>query len=194
MTPQIWGELLKVCISNVYLNKIVGEDMSRSKSSNRDKAFDENENLFINENLGLTEKQKLFCENYLISLNATQAAINAGYSEKNADKIGSELLGKTRVSNYIKKRMETKITDLIASQDEVLKFLTSAMRGKEIDETVVVEGQGKGLSKTKILKLKISSKDRIRAAELLGKRYQIFTDKVKTEGDIIIFSGEENLE
>ena len=55
--------------------------------------------------MALTQKQKLFIDEYLIDLNATQAAIRAGYSPNNADKIGSELLGKTRVSDAIKTAM-----------------------------------------------------------------------------------------
>lgn len=78
----------------------------------------------------LTERQKRFCDEYLIDLNATQAAIRAGYSEKTAQNIWKENLTKP----YIKKRIEAHIAEkesqLIATQDVVLRYLTSVMRSK----------------------------------------------------------------
>ena len=84
----------------------------------------------------MTEKQKLFCEEYLISLNATQAAIKAGYSEKTAYSIGNENLKKPEIQEYIQKRLKEKEDALIAKQDEVLKTLTAVMR-REKPETVL---------------------------------------------------------
>lgn len=78
----------------------------------------------------LTERQKRFCDEYLFDLNATQAAIRAGYSEKTAQNIWKENLTKP----YIKKRIEARIAEkesqLIATQDVVLRYLTSVMRSK----------------------------------------------------------------
>ena len=85
----------------------------------------------------MTEKQKLFCEEYLIDLNATQAALRAGYSEKTAYSIGNENLKKPEIQEYIQKRLKEKEDALIAKQDEVLKTLTAVMR-REKPETVVV--------------------------------------------------------
>ena len=78
----------------------------------------------------LTPKQKRFCDEYLIDLNATQAAIRAGYSKKTAYSIGQENLKKPEINAHIEKRMEEKEEALIAKQDEVLKYLTAVMRGK----------------------------------------------------------------
>lgn len=97
----------------------------------------------------LTEKQKRFCDEYLIDLNATQAAIRAGYSKKNADKIGSELLGKTRVAEYIQKRKQDRIERTEVTQDFVIKELmamasvnaTDYATVIEKDATTMVEGQ-----------------------------------------------------
>ena len=83
----------------------------------------------------MTEKQKLFCEEYLIDLNATQAALRAGYSEKTAYSIGNENLKKPEIQEYIQKRLKEKEDALIAKQDEVLKTLTAVMR-REKPETV----------------------------------------------------------
>lgn len=73
--------------------------------------------------MALTEKQKRFCDEYLIDLNATQAAIRAGYSVKNADKIGSELLGKTRVSETISRKIAERSKRTGINQDRVIQEL-----------------------------------------------------------------------
>ena len=86
---------------------------------------------------GLTEKQRRFCDEYLIDLNATQAAIRAGYSPKTAAAIAAENLTKPKVTENIKKRMDEKEDALIAKQDEVRKYLTAVMR-REMKEFVVV--------------------------------------------------------
>ncbi|NZA39551.1 terminase small subunit [Eubacterium callanderi] len=132
----------------------------------------------------LTEKQKRFCDEYLIDLNATQAAIRAGYSGKNARNIASENLAKPNIKKYIEDRMAQKATKLIADQDEVLKYLTGVMRNEESEEVVIVEGTGDGCSEARVIKKDASIKDRVKAAELLGKRYSLFTDKVDLNADM----------
>ena len=94
----------------------------------------------------MTNKQKRFCDEYLIDLNATQSAIRAGYSPKTARFIGQENLTKPNIKAYIEERMAEKEKELIASQDEVLRYLTSVMRGQSESEIVVVEGCGDGVS------------------------------------------------
>lgn len=132
----------------------------------------------------LTAKQRRFCNEYLIDLNATQAAIRAGYSEKNARNIASENLAKPNIKAYIDERMAEKESQLIATQDEVLKYLTSVLRGESQSTEIVVEGTGDGCSEARTLKKEPSEKDRLRAAELLGKRYGLYTDKVETDVDM----------
>lgn len=132
----------------------------------------------------LTAKQQRFCDEYLIDLNATQAAIRAGYSEKNARNIASENLAKPNISEYIKKRMAEKEKSLIADQDEVLRYLTSVLRGESQSTEIVVEGIGEGCSVARTIQKEPSEKDRLKAAELLGKRYGLYTDRVETEVDM----------
>lgn len=134
----------------------------------------------------LTAKQRRFCDEYLIDLNATQAAIRAGYSEKNARNIASENLAKPNIKAYIDERMAEKESQLIATQDEVLKYLTSVLRGESQSTEIVVEGTGDGCSEARTLKKEPSEKDRLRAAELLGKRYGLYTDKVETDVDVAL--------
>ena len=124
----------------------------------------------------LTIKQKRFADEYIISGNATQAAINAGY--KNGVS-GRENLQKPTIKKYIDERLKEHEEEQIAKQDEILKYLTSVMRGEEKEETLSKnEFGGEDISK-----IQVSAKDRIKAAELLGKRYGAWTDKLEVEAE-----------
>lgn len=148
----------------------------------------------------LTAKQQLFCDEYLIDLNATQAAIRAGYSKKTARVIGQENLTKPAIKEYIEKRMAEKEKALIADQDEVMKYLTSVMR-RELTEHVVVtlveekstyepDDEGKMRKQTvksekpEIVEIPARLADANKAAELLGKAYALFTDKLEADMDM----------
>lgn len=132
----------------------------------------------------MTAKQKRFCDEYLIDLNATQAAIRAGYSKRTANRIGTENLSKPVIRAYIDERMKEKESELIADQDEVLRYLTSVLRGDSQGTEIVVEGTGEGCSAARTITKEPSEKDRLRAAELLGKRYGLYTDKIETDVDM----------
>ena len=131
----------------------------------------------------LTEKQKRFCDEYIIDCNATQAAIRAGYSENSAKEIGAENLTKPLIKSYIDARMAEKRKPIIATQDEVLAYLTSVLRGESQGTEVVVEGTGNGFSQAREMQKKPSEKERMKAAELLGKRYGTFTERIKVDVD-----------
>ena len=132
----------------------------------------------------MTAKQQRFCDEYLIDLNATQAAIRAGYSEKYAHTNANKLLQITTIQAFIKERMSEKESKLIADQDEVLKYLTSVMRGETQAEIVVVEGTGDGCSEARAMQKAPDEKERLKAAELLGKRYGLYTEKVEQQIDM----------
>lgn len=132
----------------------------------------------------LTAKQKIFCDEYIISLNATQAAIKAGYAEKTAYAIGAENLKKPKIQSYISERMEQKESSLIATQDEVLQYLTSVLRGESQTTDTVLVGIGDGYQEVQEVEKKPSEKDRLKAAELLGKRYGLYTDKISADVDM----------
>lgn len=132
----------------------------------------------------LTEKQKIFCDEYIISLNATQAAIKAGYAEKTAYAIGAENLRKPKIQSYISERMKQKESSLIATQDEVLQYLTSVLRGESQTTDTLLVGMGDGYQEVQEVEKKPSEKDRLKAAELLGKRYGLYTDKISADVDM----------
>ena len=142
----------------------------------------------------LTAKQQRFCDEYLIDLNATQAAIRAGYSKKTAYAIGNENLKKPEINAYIEKRMAEKEAALIADQDEVLKYLTAVLRGESESEEIVVESIGDYMTEARTMKKAPSEKDRLKAAELLGKRYSLFKDNVKLDVTPVVIGGDDDLE
>lgn len=145
--------------------------------------------------LKLNARQKSFCEFYVASGNATESAIKAGYSKKTADRIASENLRKLELKKYIDELMQKLESERIASAEEVLQNLTAMMRGEIQEDVVVVEGEGDGVSSARVMKKQVSAKERIKAAELLGKRYRLYTDKVEVEGVIpVMIVGEDELE
>lgn len=142
----------------------------------------------------INAKQKLFADNYIISLNAYDAAIKAGYSESYAKSKSYALLDNVGIKNYINERMSAKDNDIIASQDEVLAHLTNVMRNNITEEVVVTCGTGEGTSQPVKVKKNTSIKDRIKAAELLGKRYGLFKEKIEAEvSQQVLFVGEDDL-
>ena len=125
----------------------------------------------------LTVKQQRFADEYIRTGNAYQSAINAGYSETYAKGNVVKLLENVSVKSYIDKRLEELKKESIAEQDEILQYLTSVMRGEMTEQTVV--GQGEGYQE--IDNIDVGAKDRIKAAELLGKRYRMWTEKIEAE-------------
>ena len=118
----------------------------------------------------LTEKERIFADEYIKTTNATQSAIKAGYAENSASVTGSKMLRKPKVRQYIDAVMNERSKNTIATADEVLEYLTRVMCGEEKDA----------------FGLDVSVADRTKAAELLGKRYMLFTDKVKLDAEIEI--------
>lgn len=132
----------------------------------------------------MTKKQKRFVDEYLIDLNATQAAVRAGYSPNTAYSIGAENLKKPEIQNAIDERLEQLTSEKTADAQEVIEYLTSVMRGESEGEELINEFVGDGCSKPTKVKKAPSEKDRLRAAELLGKRYGIFTEKTELKADV----------
>lgn len=143
----------------------------------------------------LTEKQKRFADYYIETGNMTEAAVKAGYSKKTARVIGQENLLKPAIKNYIDEKLKELEEKRVASATEVMQLLTSAMRGELDEEVVVVESIGDYCSEARVVKKKIGLKDRIKAAELIGKRHRLFTDKVQVEGIVpVMIVGEDEIE
>lgn len=134
--------------------------------------------------LKLTIKQQRFADEYIISGNATDAAIKAGYAKRAAYQQGAENLKKPHIKTYIDERLEAINSAKIADQEEVLQYLTEVLRGKSSATEIVVEMVGDGTSEAKLVVKPPSEKEKLKAAELLGKRYGAFTDKVEVGADL----------
>ncbi|WP_346930267.1 terminase small subunit [Clostridium sp.] len=133
----------------------------------------------------LTDKQRIFANEYLVDLNATRAykkAYPGVKKEETAAVNGNRLLRNAKVKNYIDEQLKKIEDESIADAAEVMKYLTKVMRNEITEEVVVVEGEGEGCSSARIVKKDMLAKDRNKAAELLGKRYRLFTENIKVEG------------
>lgn len=135
------------------------------------------------EKIKLTLRQKKLCDYFLELGNATEAAIKAGYSPKTAKTTAAQTFKKPYVKEYLDKLIESKDAERIASQDEVLEFLTNVMRGRVVEKVPLLDGDGY----QKLAELDVNAaKDRIKAAELLGKRYAMWTDKKDIDGAVSV--------
>lgn len=122
----------------------------------------------------LTLKQQKFADEYIISGNATQSAIKAGYSEKYANTNAVKLLQNTTIKAYLDERLTELNSKKIADQQEVLEFFTAAMRG-ELTEPMAI-GLGDGVQQ--IIEVRPNIATRKSAAVELAKRYGLSTAKV----------------
>lgn len=128
----------------------------------------------------MTLKQQRFADEYIITGNATQSAIKVGYSSKYANTNANKLLQNTTIKNYIDVRLAKLESEKIATQEEVLQYLTSVMRGEKTEPLLVLDGEGT----QKVIQAVPNVQSRTRAAELLGKRYGTFTDRVDINAQI----------
>lgn len=130
----------------------------------------------------LTDKQKRFVEEYLIDLNATQAAIRAGYSENSAMEQGYQLLQKTSVQNAIQKAQNERSERTQVTQDDVinglLEIIAMSTGKKVVVETDVTKNENGELVGFDIAKTKFEPAAANKALELLGKHLGMFKDKV----------------
>lgn len=131
--------------------------------------------------MALTEKQKIFADEYLLDLNATRAykvAYPSCKKDATAAAAGARLLRNVKVSAYIDEQLEKLHSERVADAQEVMEHLSAVMRGEIDEDVVVVEGVGEGCSEARLMRKQISGRDRLKAAELLGKRYGMFKDNI----------------
>ena len=129
----------------------------------------------------LTLKQQRFIDEYIISGNATQAAIKAGYSKRTAKQTGTENLAKPYLKAELDRRNAEIQSQKTADMTEVMEYLTSVMRGEQTESVATSKGVYNDIP--------VTAKDRIKAAELIGKRHGAWTDKKVISGDVQIDVG-----
>lgn len=138
----------------------------------------------------MTDRQKRFCNEYLIDCNATQAAIRAGYSKKTANEQGNRLLANVSVKAYIEAHLQEIHNEKTADAQEVLEYLTSVMRGERTEQVLRLDGDGVQV----VDSIQTPTHDKLKAAELIGKRYGMFKDAVDLGGAVpVVISGGDDL-
>lgn len=137
----------------------------------------------------MTDNQKKFCEEYLIDCNATRA-YKAAYPNIKTDgaaaACAAKLLKIAKIKEYIDEQLEKISNEKIADAKEVMEYLTSVLRSESRSEIVVVEGLGDGYSEARRMNKAPDEKEKLKAAELLGKRYGIFKDNVAIEVEPVV--------
>lgn len=137
----------------------------------------------------MTEKQKRFCDEYLIDLNGTRA-YKAAYPSVKSDHTATvnagRLLTNADVRAYLDAELEKLHNAKTADTQEVMEYLTAVLRGESSASVVVVEGVGDGCSEARTITKPPDEKERLKAAELLGKRFGLFTDKIDANAPITI--------
>lgn len=129
----------------------------------------------------LTLKQQRFVDEYIISGNATQAAIKAGYSKKTAAVTATENLRKPNVKAAIDKRNAEIQSEKTMDMQEVMERLAAMGRGETIEETVTNKGD--------VIETSTRNADKLKALELIGKRFGAWTDKKEVNGNLDIDIG-----
>lgn len=129
----------------------------------------------------LTQKQQRFVDEYIISGNATQAAIRAGYSKKTARFVGAENLTKPNIKVELEKRNAEIKSQKTMDMQEVMERLAAIARGETVEQQVTNKGT--------VVEVEPKTSDQIRAMELIGKRYGAWTDKKEVTGGLEINVG-----
>ena len=125
----------------------------------------------------LTVKQQRFCDEYLIDLNGTRAYRTVYKTIKNDNVAGvraNKLLKQKDIAEYINKRLEEIHNENTANIQEVMEYLTSVMRGTSKANVLALAGDGY----QEVIAKPPDEKERLKAAELLGKRFGMFKDNV----------------
>lgn len=139
--------------------------------------------------MALTAKQRTFVDEYLIDLNATQAAIRAGYSAKTADRIGAELLGKTWVAQAVQDAMDARSQRTALTADYVLSGIQEIAE-RCLQRAPVMEGRGEDRKQMIDLEGRhvwtFDAAGANKAFENLGKHLKLFTDKVEHSGGVTV--------
>jgi len=142
----------------------------------------------------MTERQERFCQEYSKLGNATQSAINAGYSERSAKQVGHRLLTNDDVKQRIRELQgEIKNQNIIDAR-KMQEVLTSIILQESEEEVIVVEGIGDGCSEGVKHKKKPSQSDRIKAINLLAKMQGVLDNSMTLNVVVPVFGGEEDLE
>lgn len=138
------------------------------------------------------KKHEKFCNEYIKDMNATQAAIRAGYSEKTARSQGSTLLTNPNIKSRVAELREAYFNENIMTAQQVEYELTKIALGTSKEKQVIVEGTGDGYSKVRIIEKPPDEKSRLKALELMAKRHRILSGDTTIDiKPVIIIGGDD---
>lgn len=141
----------------------------------------------------MTKRQEMFCQEYVISGNGTQAAIKAGYSEKTANEQAARLLAKVSIQDKIRALSDEIRTEKIIDARKMQEVLTSIILQESQEEVIVVEGCGDGVSEAVTKTKTASQSDRIKAIQLLARMQGALDNSATLNVVLPVFGGENEL-
>ena len=141
----------------------------------------------------MTKRQEMFCQEYVISGNGTQAAIKAGYSENTANEQAARLLAKVSIQDKIRALSEEIRTEKIIDARKMQEVLTSIILQESQEEVIVVEGCGDGVSEAVTKTKTASQSDRIKAIQLLARMQGALDNSATLNVVLPVFGGENEL-
>jgi hypothetical protein len=142
----------------------------------------------------LTNKRhEKFCHEYIKDMNATQAAIRTGYSEKTANRIGSRLLSNVDIKTRVAELREAYFNENIMTAQQVEYELTRIALGLSNEKHVVIEGTGEGYSEARIIDKPPDEKSRLKALELMAKRHRILSGDTTIDIKPVLIVGGDDI-
>lgn len=139
------------------------------------------------------KKHEKFCTEYIKDMNATQAAIRTGYSNRTANRIASQLLSKFDIKSRVKELRDAYLDENIMSAKQVEYELTRIALGLSTEKTVVIEGQGDGWSTARIMDKPPDERSRLKALELMAKRHRILSGDTTIDVQPVIIVGGDDI-
>lgn len=139
------------------------------------------------------KKHEKFCHEYIKDMNATQAAIRTGYSNKTANRIASQLLSKLDIKTRVKELRDAYFNENIMTAQQVEYELTRIALGLSNEKQVVIEGAGGGCSEARIIDKPPDEKSRLKALELMAKRHRILSGDTTIDIKPVLIVGGDDI-
>lgn len=139
------------------------------------------------------KKHEKFCHEYIKDMNATQAAIRTGYSNKTANRIASQLLSKLDIKTRVKELRDAYFNENIMTAQQVEYELTRIALGLSNEKQVVIEGAGEGCSEARIIDKPPDEKSRLKALELMAKRHRILSGDTTIDIKPVLIVGGDDI-
>jgi phage terminase small subunit len=141
----------------------------------------------------VNKRHEKFCHEYIKDMNATQAAIRTGYSEKTAKMQGSRLMTNDDIKARVKELRDSYFNENIMTAQQVEYELTRIALGLSNEKQVVIEGTGEGCSEARIIDKPPDEKSRLKALELMAKRHRILSGDTTIDIKPVLIVGGDDI-